>query len=254
MIESGAQNVLLISDLHLEDKRPDITASLFDFLCTTATDAASLYILGDLFEAWIGDDAPDALADRVAEVLLALSSRGVQIFLMHGNRDFLLGQDYATRCGARLVVEPVLIEVATSRIALLHGDVLCTDDTAYQAFRRQVRDPAWQRAFLSRPLPERQAFARQAREQSRLATAGQMSEIMDVTEQAVSELCRQLQLDTLIHGHTHRPAVHRVASSPADLDRPRQRVVLGDWDKQGWFARIDQRGAVTLHSFPLSRG
>ncbi|MCB1670193.1 MAG: UDP-2,3-diacylglucosamine diphosphatase [Gammaproteobacteria bacterium] len=245
--------MLLISDLHLEPGRPDISATLIDFLRTRTQGSQRLYILGDLFEVWIGDDAPNPLADRIAAELRQLADRGVEIFLMHGNRDFLIGSDYASRCGAVLIEEPQLLSVADRRIALLHGDVLCTRDTGYLQFRKLVRNPDWQRDFLARPLEERRAFARQARQQSRQATAGNAAEIMDVTETAVTGLFTGLEVDTVIHGHTHRPAIHDLTVELRTGDpQTAQRVVLGDWDQAGWYGQIDASGGVTLHSFPLS--
>jgi len=244
--------LLLISDLHLQDSRPDITRTLMEFLHRQAADCTRLYILGDLFEVWIGDDAPNPLADQVAAALLTLGEAGTEIYLMHGNRDFLMGQDFAARCGVSLVEEPLLLTVGEQRIALLHGDVLCTDDTAYLRFREMVRNPDWQREFLSRPLAEREEFARQARDQSRQASLENTPEIMDVTDTAVTSLMQELQVDTLIHGHTHRPAVHDLILSADEGSRRRQRVVLGDWDRHGWYGEIDERGDVSLHRFPLA--
>jgi len=245
--------VLLISDLHLEARRPDITDALLNFLRHKAPAASQLYILGDLFEAWIGDDAPDPMADRVATALRELADSGTNIHLMHGNRDFLLGDDFAERCGARLIEEPWLLEIAGKRLALLHGDILCTRDTAYQEFRRLVRDPAWQQEFLDKPLSERQEFARQARQQSRQATTTSAAEIMDVTGSAVASLFEDLDADVVIHGHTHRPAIHDLPGDDGKaVRRRRRRVVLGDWDKSGWYGEISDSGNVTLTEFPLA--
>lgn len=236
--------MLLISDLHLEAGRPDIRDALAGFLHSKAVNDPRLYILGDLFEVWLGDDATDPLADRIASEFRHLASQGVKLFIMHGNRDFLLGADYASRCGASLLEEPAVLTVGDKRIALLHGDVLCTRDTEYLKFRNLVRDPAWQQQFLAQPLAQRQAFARQARQQSQQTTSTNAAEIMDVTQSAVAELFQALQVDIIIHGHTHRPAVHEC--SPQS-----QRVVLGDWDKAGWYGEISNRGEVSLHQFPL---
>lgn len=245
--------MLLISDLHLDPSRPDITEALDWFLREKAPSSGQLYVLGDLFEVWLGDDAPDPLADHVAARFHALAEQGVAIYLMHGNRDFLIGEAFARRCGAQLVEEPLVLTVADKKIGLLHGDVLCTRDTEYLKFRGLVRNPQWQAAFLAQPLQQRQEFARQARAQSKQATASAAAEIMDVTPEAVMNLFRQLDIDTLIHGHTHRPAVHEIAPADSPANRiARHRVVLGDWDRQGWFGQIDGAGAVTLHNFPFS--
>lgn len=244
--------LLLISDLHLHQSRPDITEGLVWFLTKVARGAQRLYILGDLFEVWIGDDAPDLLADLVADELKKIADAGTELYLMHGNRDFLIGEDYAVRCGASLVEEPLLLNVASRRIALLHGDVLCTRDTDYLKFRQMVRNPQWQSTFLSQTVEQRQEFARQAREQSKKATSGASMEIMDVTENAVLEMFQQLQIDTMIHGHTHRPMIHDIATEDSTSTcTPRQRVVLGDWDRYGWYGQIDGHGDVSLHKFDL---
>jgi len=245
--------LLLISDLHLDQSRPDITEALIWFLGTVAPGARHLYILGDLFEVWIGDDAPNPLADLVAARLRKLADSGTELYLMHGNRDFLIGEGFAARCGARLVEEPVLLNIAGRKLALLHGDVLCTRDSDYLKFRQMVRNPEWQVTFLSQSVEQRQDFARQAREQSRQATSSASSEIMDVTESAVNEMFQQLQIDTMVHGHTHRPAVHDISIDNAGPDNTsRQRMVLGDWDRYGWYGQIDEEGEASLHKFNLS--
>ncbi len=243
--------VLLISDLHLDRSRPDITDGLVRFLRGRATTARELYILGDLFEVWIGDDAPSELADQVAHELRTLNDHGVPVFLMHGNRDFLIGADYTARCAATLVHEPVIFSLGDNRIALLHGDSLCTGDTDYQKFRRLVRDPVWQTEFLRRSLSEREDYARQARDQSRQATADKSMAIMDVDPGAVEQLFHDLRVDTLIHGHTHRPATHNLEITHNGRALAVQRVVLGDWNTHGWYGAIAQSGAVSLHRFPL---
>ncbi|MBT8146595.1 MAG: UDP-2,3-diacylglucosamine diphosphatase [Gammaproteobacteria bacterium] len=245
----------LISDLHLDLTRPDITEALFWFLRHLAPESSHLYILGDLFEAWVGDDVPHPLADQVAAELNKLTLKGTEVTLMHGNRDFLIGEDFAARCGASLLEEPVILDIANRKIALLHGDILCTRDTEYLKFRHMVRNPEWQREFLAMTVEQRLEFARQAREQSRQATSKASTEIMDVTDTAVSDMFQRLEIDTMIHGHTHRPAVHNLAIDNAATDaKTRQRVVLGDWDRYGWYGEIDQQGNVTLHKFDLSAG
>ena len=239
-----AAPVLLISDLHLQESRPDRTRAFVDFIARVPAQCRELFILGDLFELWIGDDADSPLAETVAASLRALSGRGVNIQLMHGNRDFLIGEAYAARCGASLIGEPHRLRVTGSEWLLLHGDSLCTDDQPYQEFREMVRDPAWQRDFLSRPLAERQAWADRARQASKAATAGKPAEIMDVNADAVAKLITESGCQRILHGHTHRPAVHELPKLSA------KRVVLGDWDRQGWYAAIDGTGAV-LRDFPI---
>ncbi|WP_313914240.1 UDP-2,3-diacylglucosamine diphosphatase [Tahibacter sp.] len=226
---------LFISDLHLDDERPYITELFEQFLGGEAREAQALYILGDLFESWIGDDDDAPLAQRVQGALAELSRSGVATYFMAGNRDFLVGPRFAQRSGVTLLDDPARIDLAGVPTLLMHGDTLCTDDVAYQKFRAQVRDPAWQQAFLAQPLEQRRAFAAQARAQSRLHTGSAMAQIMDVTDTAVHDALRIGGAQRLIHGHTHRPARHRV-----DLgDRVAERIVLGDWYEQGSVLRID---------------
>ncbi len=246
-----SERLLFISDLHLEDSRPDITAALLQFLQRMQGDCAELYILGDLFEAWIGDDEVTDLSRHVADALLGFSTTGARIYLMHGNRDFLLGEDYAKQCGATLISEPYIVHSGSEDFLVLHGDSLCTDDVDYQQFRQMVRQPQWQAQFLSQPLEARREFARQARAQSQAATAGKDLEIMDVNQPAVLALMENCQRTRLIHGHTHRPARHAVSlAKPVTGQTTGERVVLGDWDKQGWYAEL-QDGELNLLNFPL---
>ncbi len=248
-----SNRLLFISDLHLEDSRPDITEGLLKFLEHESGRCSALYILGDLFEVWLGDDADDALARRIAAALSAFAAAGSAVYLMHGNRDFLLGEDYAARCGATLLADPFLLESELGPVLLSHGDALCTDDVDYQAFRAQVRNPAWQQQFLAQPLAARRAFAEQARAQSRTATAQKTMDIMDVNQTAVRELMQANGVQRLLHGHTHRPAKHSLdAENPADIGNSDSawRLVLGDWNQSGWYAEISATG-VKLESFPL---
>lgn len=219
---------LFISDLHLDKSRPQIVDLFREFLRGDARRARALYILGDLFESWIGDDDDSGLAAEIAVALADLRSHGVSINFMHGNRDFLLGADYAARAGMSLLSDPTIVELDGERTLLMHGDTLCTDDVDYQRFRTIVRDPAWQKQFLAKPLAERRAFAAQARGESRKQTAMKASEIMDVNQDAVVAALRAHGVRRMIHGHTHRPATHRF-----DLDaRDAERIVLGDWYEQ----------------------
>ena len=225
--------ILFISDLHLEAERPDISQAFFSFLNKHATEAQSLYILGDFFNVWIGDDYVSDLNPRVAEALYKLSKAGLKIKLMHGNRDFLLGNDFAGRCGAELIEEPYLLEAFGQQVLLMHGDVLCTRDHDYMTFRSMVRDPEWQQNFLARPMEERLAFAEQAREQSKAMSSNKAEDIMDVTPEAVRTLMQQFNIETLIHGHTHRPDVHKLHSDSGS--KSARRLVLGDWEQGGWY-------------------
>ena len=231
---------LLISDLHLQDSRPDLTRALMGFLDEYRGQCSRLFILGDLFEAWIGDDDPSALADEVAMALADFAATGTKIALMHGNRDFLLGEAYAARCGARLMGEVEVITSGSRHILLMHGDSLCTDDIGYQEFRSFVRQPAWQAEFLCQPLEARQAFAAQARAQSREATSFKANEIMDVNQATVLKALVQHGVSDLLHGHTHRPAVHEFAfeSLAGEGEHPATRTVLGDWETSAWIAHL----------------
>ncbi len=219
---------LFISDLHLDASRPQIVDLYTDLLRGDARPADALYILGDLFESWIGDDDDHPLVNRIATATRDLHKTGVPVYFMHGNRDFLLGAEYAKRAGMILLNDPHIIELNGARTLLMHGDTLCTDDLDYQKFRQLVRNPAWQRQFLAKPLAERRAFAAQARGESRKHTANARSEIMDVNPHAVAAALREHGVQRLIHGHTHRPATHRF-----DIDgTPAERIVLGDWYEQ----------------------
>ncbi|WP_405229897.1 UDP-2,3-diacylglucosamine diphosphatase [Lentisalinibacter sediminis] len=220
---------LFISDLHLQAARPDITERFFCFLETEAAQAEALYILGDLFEAWIGDDDPDEHNREVQAAMRRLTDAGVAGYFMHGNRDFLIGDAFAERTGFTLLDDPVVHDLYGTPVLLSHGDAYCTDDVEYQAFRRQSRDPAWQQQVLSMSVEQRRALAGQAREESRAAMVDKAEDIMDVNADAVAAALREAGVTTLVHGHTHRPAVHEL-----DLDgTPATRIVLGDWYEQG---------------------
>lgn len=225
---------LFISDLHLDESRPQVTDLFLRFLRDEARGARALYILGDLFEAWVGDDDPTPVGAAVAQGLRAVADAGTPVSFMHGNRDFLVGRDYARRAGMQLLVDPSVILLDGRPALLMHGDLLCTADAGYMAFRAQTRDPKWQAQFLSQPLAARLAFAQQAREQSRshqaaLKQAGTMETITDVTEATVREHFVRYGIDLLIHGHTHRPAIHDLGIG----GRACRRIVLGDWYEQG---------------------
>lgn len=238
-----SMHTLFISDLHLDESRPDITAALIKLTRGSARDAQALYILGDLFEAWIGDDDSSALADEVAAALFALQATGVPLHFMQGNRDFLIGPRYAARCGMRLMAEFEVIDLYNQPTLLLHGDTLCTDDARYLQFRQQVRQPQWQESFLAQPITARQAFAAQARAQSRAHTQSMDSNIMDATLEGITAAFREHDVELMIHGHTHRPAIH----SPLLIDdRYRQRIVLGDWHQQASVLRVDANAAELL--------
>ncbi|WMJ68015.1 UDP-2,3-diacylglucosamine diphosphatase [Stenotrophomonas sp. 24(2023)] len=243
---------LFISDLHLDPSRPAITDLFIDFLRREAPSADALYILGDLFEAWIGDDTPSAAADAVAEALKAVSDGGVPVYFIRGNRDFLLGEDYARRAGMRILPDPSVIDLYGTPVLLQHGDLLCTDDIPYQQFRAQTRDPAFQAQFLSQPLAARIAFAQKAREASQSRQSemkqgdrAQFETVTDVAPADVEATFVRHGVDTMIHGHTHRPAIHSLQAG----GRPCTRIVLGDWYEQGSVLRVTAQG-WSLDSLP----
>jgi UDP-2,3-diacylglucosamine hydrolase len=232
---------LFVSDLHLDPERPEITGLFGRFLDGEARDADALYILGDLFEAWVGDDDPSPAGAFVADRLRALVDSGVPVFFIRGNRDFLLGEEYARRAGMTILADPAVVMLHGEPTLILHGDLLCTDDSAYQQFRAQTRDPRWQEPFLSQPLAARLAFAEQARAASKarygeLVASGQSETITDVAPETVREWFKRYGVRRMIHGHTHRPAIH-------DEGDGNTRIVLGDWYEQGLVLRVDANGA-----------
>lgn len=223
-------STLLISDLHLDDSRPHITSLFEQFLAGDEVRRAdALYILGDLVEAWVGDDDDAELPQRIARATRTVRNAGVPVYFMAGNRDFLLGEAFAERAGFTLLEDGVVHDFYGTPTLLMHGDVLCTDDVAYQAVRRSVRTPEWQAQVLAMPLEARRALAAQARAESRVHTSSTQETIMDVNADAVSQTMRHAGVTHLIHGHTHRPAIHHF-----QLDgQTAERIVLGDWYEQG---------------------
>ena len=228
---------LFISDLHLDDSRPQITQLFEDFLAgDEARTADAVYILGDLVEAWLGDDDDAELPARIARATLALRDSGVPVYFMVGNRDFLLGEDFAQRAGFTLLDDGTVHDLYGRPTLLMHGDVLCTDDVAYQAVRKQVRTPQWQAQILSMSLDARRAFAAKAREDSRKHTGSAKESVMDVNSDAVAAAMRDAGVNRLIHGHTHRPAMHSF-----EVDgKTAERIVLGDWYEHGSVLRVTE--------------
>lgn len=223
------KETLFISDLHLDPSRPAITELFFRLLDTRAHNAEALYILGDMFEMWLGDDDPSPASAAVMEALRAVTAGGTPVFVMHGNRDFLIGQGFTARTGCTLLPDAAVVDLYGERTLLMHGDTLCTDDSAYQALRSKVRDPRWQQQMLALPFEERVRLGRQLRDASREETQAKTAEIMDVNQGAVEQALRQHQVRLLIHGHTHRPATHEF-----ELDgHAVRRIVLGDWYEHG---------------------
>ncbi len=229
---------LFISDLHLTEERPGANERFFRFLETQASRAQDLYILGDFFEAWVGDDEVETpLHARLANALLDLRDHGTGVYLMHGNRDFLLGEDFCRASGSRLLPEPSVVNLYGTPTLLLHGDTLCTDDLDYQAFRETVRDPDWQAGYLARPLDERRALARELRNRSEKIKADKRPEIMDVNAQSVIQTFRSHGVRRMIHGHTHRPARHQYRIDGMDCER----WVLPDWYESGGYLACDAK-------------
>ena len=230
-----------ISDLHLDSARPAVTRALVEFLATQ-THRERLYILGDLFEAWIGDDDDSPIAVEVAGILSGFSAAGPELFIMQGNRDFLLGEAFCRAAGAQLLPDPTVIDLYGAPTLLLHGDSLCTMDQDYQAFRATTRDPDWQAQLLSRSLQERRTLAGQLRGMSREANSNKAQDIMDVTPSEVEKVMRDRGVRQLIHGHTHRPAQHSMATGT--------RWVLGDWASKGWAIEASP-DIINLYNFDI---
>ena len=233
---------LFVSDLHLSADLPKTTETFFAFLHDHALRTQALYLLGDIFEYWAGDDDLDDPYHRnVINALRSVSDQGVSLNWIAGNRDFLVGEEFAAACGLKVLTEPHIADIAGRQILLLHGDAQCTDDAAYMSFRTQVRDPDWQRAFLARPLAERKSIIAGMREGSRQAQRSKAMDIMDVNSGKISQLFDAYGVTLMIHGHTHRPQVH--------TDNGRVRHVLPDWDcdaevvRGGWIA-INAAGEI----------
>jgi UDP-2,3-diacylglucosamine hydrolase len=236
---------LFVSDVHLDPGAPEAQRQFLEFLRTQASGAQALYILGDLFETWVGDDGMDCEVSAVLGALRALTQSGVACFLLHGNRDFLLGESFCRRTGCQLLPDPVVADLDGERVLLTHGDALCTDDHSYQELRSIVRTPAWQKRFLGLSLADRQLLASEARAGSKAHTARTTPKIMDVNPTAVATAFKAAGVRRMIHGHTHRPAVH-----DALVDgEPVQRIVLGAWYEQGSYLAYEA-GRYELRTLP----
>ncbi|WP_439107043.1 UDP-2,3-diacylglucosamine diphosphatase [Congregibacter sp.] len=238
-----SQECFFISDLHLDESRPYVTEAFAEFL-DARRDASALYILGDLFEFWIGDDDDTHIATHVTELLRDYRQSGPDIFIMHGNRDFLLGERFASHIGAQLLPDPSLVEVDGQTLLLMHGDSLCTEDTEYQAFRALARDENWQASILAQSLEARRELAQNLRNTSRDAGSRKAADIMDVTDKEVISVMQSSHCETLIHGHTHRPACHENEAGT--------RWVLGDWDESGWYMQASN-GQLELVKFDIKQ-
>ena len=232
-----------ISDLHLSDKHPELTQAFFVFLNESKEACTHLYILGDLFEAWIGDDDDTPLYQEIKKALLIFTTNGPETFFIHGNRDFLIGKSFAEDTGITILPDPYSLDINGQNVVLSHGDFLCTDDTDYIAFRDQVRTEAWQSNFLQKDLTERKEIAASMRDASQEATAEKSKTITDVNTAAVENFIAEHNPNLFIHGHTHRPDIHDINSS--------KRIVLGDWGADGWFLSIDDQ-EFSLEKFSIS--
>ena len=228
-----------ISDLHLDHKREDIKKAFFKFLESEAYEFKNLYILGDLFEVWIGDDFEDDFTNQVISKLKKFSQSNKNIYIMHGNRDFLLGEKFAEKCGAKLIPDPLILDGKGKKIMLSHGDIFCTDDLEYQDFKEKVRNEKWKIEFLSKNLRDREEIAKNLRQESAVKNTKKQDYLMDVNKSEVEKIAQENKIEILIHGHVHRPKIHNEVFG--------QRIVLGDWDKKYWFISwIGEQ--VNLHS------
>ncbi len=235
-----------ISDLHLEESRPDITDAFLAFMDAIQGKAQTLYILGDFFESWIGDDENTALQVKIKQRLKAFTDQGAEFFFMHGNRDFLVGELFAQETGGTLLDDPCVVDLYGEAVLLMHGDSLCTADTGYMKFRATIRNPAFLEPFLKRSIEERKITAQQLRAMSQANNQGKSMEIMDVTQDEVTQELNKFEVATLIHGHTHRPQIEQ-------REHDKVRIVLGDWDKDVWYLKVTQQGERELNHYPLSQ-
>lgn len=236
---------LFISDLHLDPSRPAVTRAFLDLLSAEALTADALYILGDFFEVWIGDDDDAELNQTIIAALKTLTSNNTPVYIMHGNRDFLMGGQFCQQTGCQLIPDPTVINLYGRNVLLMHGDTLCTDDTRYMEFRQQCRSKAWQNELLSHSIEQRRKLAKQMRADSKAANSNKAEDIMDVNQDEVQRMFTQHGVDLMIHGHTHRPAIHQ------QKDNNAKRVVLGDWHNTGWIIRYPASGDFKLDEFPI---
>ena len=233
-----------ISDIHLSESQPQLTQAFFRFLNESKETCTHLYILGDLFESWIGDDDNSPLYNEIREALLSFTTNGPETFFMHGNRDFLVGESFAQETGIKILPDPFTLDINGQKVILSHGDFLCTDDTDYIDFRNKVRTKNWQSDFLQKDILERKEIAKNLRNDSKEATSQKSNTITDVNNQSVENFINEHQPDIFIHGHTHRPGTHEINLS--------KRIVLGDWGEYGWYLTIDEKD-YNLEKFKIQK-
>jgi len=242
--------IYFISDLHLSPQRPEITQAFYYFLDNIANDAEQLYILGDFFDAWVGDDDDTPVFKEIELALHRFNKakkNSNRVYFMHGNRDFMIGQDFAKRTGITLLDAPNIIELNGKKTLLMHGDSLCTLDQEYMAFRQMVRNPAWQKEVLKKSLEERKAIAAEMQATSQSMNSIKAEDIMDVTPEEVVKIMEEHHAPLLIHGHTHRPNRHNIT---LNNQSQAERIVLGDWHNEGWYLESD-RNSTKLKSFTI---
>lgn len=239
-------DAVFISDLHLQDERPELTEGFLRFCDIWGPQTPRLYILGDLFEVWIGDDVETSTSRAVTRALSSLAARGVKIAFVAGNRDFLIGDRFAETAHVKLLNDGAVEKISTQQVLLSHGDIYCTEDTEYQNFRKTLRDPRWISAFLQRPVAVRQQMAQALRKESVTQGKEKQQYLMDVAEPAILSAFDKSQTRLMIHGHVHRPAVHMHTLKGATC----KRIVLGDWSDTGWMATIEGASSQLL-KFPL---
>ncbi|XPF94130.1 UDP-2,3-diacylglucosamine diphosphatase [Colwellia sp. RE-S-Sl-9] len=244
MINNKEQIIYFIADLHLAENRPDITACFLSFMKNDAIKAEKLYILGDLFEVWFGDDYKTELTDAVIKAIQTLTATGTEVYFIHGNRDFLLGKHYAKQANMILLPEKQLIDLYNEKVLLMHGDTLCTRDVDYQKFRKKSRSWWWQGFMKSLPLWLRKKIADNYREKSKQAQQTKSLDIMDVTESEVIKDLEEYNCQLMIHGHTHRPNIHELIAN----NNPAQRIVLGDWYEQGAWLKVTPTTKTLLNT------
>ncbi len=237
-ITTRVSATLFIADIHLGKEQPQISEQFVHFLQNEAASARALYILGDLFEVWIGDDAVQPEHEPALTALKTLTTRNVPVYVMRGNRDFLMADGFEALTGCHLIDDPTTIDLYGKNTLLMHGDTLCTDDVKYQDFRATTRNPAWQTWFLGMTEQERLAFAQKVRQESQSQSQQKTAAIMDVSQRAVFEIMRDRNVTHLIHGHTHRPAIHSFEMG----GQTAQRIVLGDWYHQSSYLRVGPEG------------